>query len=761
MSFYKFAWRAVWMSLLLLAGIGCADTEREARLEVDWEQFMRKQDLVWDVLPEYWYESAYMGNGMLGWMIYKEPGENYLRFETGDCAYHDHRPEKNDLFHKCRLLTGHFALHPCGEITDGQMRLDLWNAETTADITTTRGKIHIRSFVHSEQMVMVTQLWTEGDEEGCRWEWKPASSESPRWLFAKQNPDWKAAMPEQYPLNPPVEVDSTQTEGVSYQPLWAGGGMAVRWRETHEGKTRTLWVTLKHTYPETNARELSAKTLEDAIRTGYVGLQQTHRAWWHAYYPASFLTLPDGQKENFYWIQMYKLASATRGDRALMDCTGPWLTVTPWPNAWWNLNVQLSYWPLNASNRLSLAGSLEHTLYDHLDQLRNNLQAPYREGAYGLARSTNFEGASDPVGIPGVDKPAEVGNLTWACHSLWLIYRHQMDDVLLREKLFPLLKGAINYYLYFLREEEDGKWHLPATFSPEYGSAEDCNYDLALLRWGCKTLLEISERLHIDDPLIPKWQNVVANLTPYPQDENGLCIGRNVPYAFSHRHYSHLLMAYPLYLINKEDADEAALIEKSLDYWQSKAGAHQGYSLTGASSLSSALGKGNDALSYLNGLFGRFLSVNTLYRESGPVIETPLSGVQSIHDMLLQSWGGKIRVFPAVPDAWQEVAYANFLAEGAFTVSASRQGGKTAFIEVKSGAGEPCVLVTDIERPVFERQGKTFSPTRLAEGVWQIELAQGESFVVYPEGKKPDMTIRPIENPTHNWFGKKREQINK
>ena len=52
---------------------------------------------------------------------------------------------------------------------------------------------------------------------------------------------------------------------------------------------------------------------------------------------------------------MYKLASATRGDRALIDCTGPWLTLTPWPNAWWNLNVQLTYWPLNAANRLELA----------------------------------------------------------------------------------------------------------------------------------------------------------------------------------------------------------------------------------------------------------------------------------------------------------------------------------------------------------------------------------------------------------------------
>ena len=57
-----------------------------------------------------------MGNGMLGLMIYKEPNANYLRFETGNCALHDHRPGSNDLFHACRLLTGHFELHPQGTI---------------------------------------------------------------------------------------------------------------------------------------------------------------------------------------------------------------------------------------------------------------------------------------------------------------------------------------------------------------------------------------------------------------------------------------------------------------------------------------------------------------------------------------------------------------------------------------------------------------------------------------------------------------------
>lgn len=522
---------------------------------------------------------------------------------------------------------------------------------------------------------------------------------------------------------------------------------------------RVLWVNLTHSYPESNAREISRNELEDALRCGYKNLQKTHRQWWNAYYPASFLTLPEGVKENFYWIQMYKLASVTRADRALIDCTGPWLTKTPWPNAWWNLNVQLTYWPLNASDRLDLAASLENALYNNVEQLRKNIPEAYRHDALGLGRTSNFYCATEPVGIPGVSKTAEVGLLTWACHNLWLIYRHKMDDALLRDKLFPLLKGAVNYYLHFLQKEEDGKLHLPATYSPEYGSAEDCNFDLSLLRWGCLTLIQSAERLKIDDPLLPKWKTVLEELTPYPMDENGLFIGRNTPYAFSHRHYSHLLAAYPLYTLNKEHPEDVDLIERSLHFWQSKTGAHQGYSLTGASSISSALGKGNDALAYLNKLFGRFLSVNTLYRESGPVIETPLSGAQSIHDMLLQSWGGKIRVFPAVPDAWQDVAFDGLRTEGAFKVSANWKAGKTEFIQVKSLAGEPCILVTDIARPFFKGK-RHLEVKQLDEHTYQVDLQKGEEMLVYPEGTSPDLIIRPIQNTSIHCFGKKLKDKN-
>ena len=642
--------------------------------QVDWPSFLAKQDLVWERLPEAWHEAPFMGNGSMGTYICKEPGTNAIRLDVGNNLVHDHRANDPAINGRCRLLIGYFLLHPVGEIKDGEMRLDLWNAETTARIQTSKGEIRMRAYVASGNPYLVAEVETTEGEAGVRWQFYPECTDSPRQIRARKTNN--AHLEKDYVPNPPSEVSEHDGIGTCWQPLLDGGGTGTAWKIWKDGQKTILVVSNAHTFPDTTALA-QAKTAVENLQTDDLEVVRTvHQDWWHRFYPQSFVSLPDKRLENFYWIQMYKLASATRGDRALMDCTGPWLTVTPWPNAWWNLNVQLSYWPLNASNRLELAGSLEHTLYDHLDQLRQNLPEAYREGAYGLARTTDFHAASETVGIPGVDKNPEVGNLTWACHNLWLIYRHKMDDDLLRNKLFPLLKGAVNYYLYFLKEEADGKLHLPATFSPEYGSAEDCHYDLALLRWGCQTLVKAADRLHIDDPLLPKWKHVLANLTPYPQDENGLRIGRDVPYANSHRHYSHLLAAYPLYLLNREDAADSAQIKQSLDYWQSKAGAHQGYSLTGASSISSALGNGNDALNYLNGLFGRFLSVNTLYRESGPVIETPLSGAQSIHDMLLQSWGDKIRVFPAVPDAWQDVAYYDFRTEGAFTVSASRRAGR-------------------------------------------------------------------------------------
>jgi len=338
----------------------------------------------------------------------------------------------------------------------------------------------------------------------------------------------------------------------------------------------------------------------------------------------------------------------------------------------------------------------------------------------------------------------ELCDLPWACHNYWLLYRYTMDDTMLRQRLYPLLKGSINYYLHLLQKGDDGKLHISDGFSPEYPDQPapnpDCNIDLALLRWGCQTLLDICHQFSIDDPQIPQWKYTLANLTPYPVNDNGLMISASVPYTISHRHYSHLLMIYPLYLMNWDNPADRQLMKVSFDHWASLTRGWKGFSYSGAASICASMRDGNDALKYLHGLLSfKSLWPNTMYTEGSPVIETPLSGAQSLEDMLVQSWGDKIRVFPAVPSSWGDVTIENMRTQGAFLLTAVRRGGQTRFIQVTSLAGTPCRIWTDISHPQSSVTLKSDG-----DGVYDLPLAKGQSAVIYPAGTKPDFVVTPV-----------------
>ena len=58
-----------------------------------------------------------------------------------------------------------------------------------------------------------------------------------------------------------------------------------------------------------------------------------------------------------------------------------------------------------------------------------------------------------------------------------------------------------------------------------------------------------------------------------------------------------------------------------------------------------------------------------------------------IQEMLLQSHAGVVRVFPAVPAAWTDVAFDSLRAEGAFLVSAAIKRGKVVEVRIVSEKG--------------------------------------------------------------------------
>jgi alpha-L-fucosidase 2 len=381
--------------------------------------------------------------------------------------------------------------------------------------------------------------------------------------------------------------------------------------------------------------------------------------------------------------------------------------------------------------------------------LIENVPEEFREDSAGIGVGATLDLRS-PVNPFGSGMDKTVGDLPWALHNYWLQYMFSMDERRLVRNFFPLLRRSINLYFHLLESDEDGTLHLKETTSPEYGNAPDCNFDLALFRWGCGVLIDICKRHNIDDPLLPEWENVLEKLTDFPVDENGFMIGRAVPYDRGHRHPSHLLMIYPLYLVNIEQPGRRELIEKSLKHWLAL-GESYGFTFTGAASIAASIGDGNAALEYLNRMI-RY--PNTLYRESdgkgGPVIETPLSAAKSLQDMLIQSWNGKIRIFPAIPDEWKDVCMANMRTEGAFLISASRENGITRFVHVKSLAGSPCRLIPEITKDGSEDRVSVFrdgqiTVRELADGILELDLKKGEEATIFVGETFPDIDISPVE----------------
>jgi alpha-L-fucosidase 2 len=72
-----------------------------------------------------------------------------------------------------------------------------------------------------------------------------------------------------------------------------------------------------------------------------------------------------------------------------------------------------------------------------------------------------------------------------------------------------------------------------------------------------------------------------------------------------------------------------------------------------------------------------------------------------VHEMLLQSWGGKLRIFPAVPGQWKDAAFENLRAEGGFIVSARRVAGKTVSVTVTATVDQSLSLISPFGDAVF------------------------------------------------------------
>jgi len=346
------------------------------------------------------------------------------------------------------------------------------------------------------------------------------------------------------------------------------------------------------------------------------------------------------------------------------------------------------------------------------------------------------------------------------------------------EKWLPKALKIYQCYQKMMVTDSLGIIELTEMGSPEYNGFQNypnTNYNLANLHWLLNTMIETSKRAGINEQEIIQWKLILAKLIPYPTDKNGLMIASNQPVDMSHRHYSHLLALYPLFQLHPDVKEDSILIDKSVNHWHKIEDGKSlaGYSYTGAASLYAALGRGNDAVKnlqqFLTGSTGgssKFQS-NTFYTEvsgKNSVIETPLSGAASVLEMLLQSWGGKIRIFPALPDNWKDASFSDLRAEGGYLVSAVVKNKQLIWVKVKSSTGEDFIIKSAIAiqlQPVMA--SNNYAIKYLDNGEIVIKLKAGETILLVNKKNEPLVleAVQHNDNLIHPFGVKKGKQLSK
>ncbi len=72
--------------------------------------------------------------------------------------------------------------------------------------------------------------------------------------------------------------------------------------------------------------------------------------------------------------------------------------------------------------------------------------------------------------------------------------------------------------------------------------------------------------------------------------------------------------------------------------------------------------------------------------------------------MLLQSEGGVLRIFPAIPNSWRDVSFENLRGQGAFLVSATMRAGEQEHIEIRAERSGLCRVILREQSQMQEKQ---------------------------------------------------------
>ncbi|KFF02649.1 glycoside hydrolase family 95 protein [Flavobacterium reichenbachii] len=465
-----------------------------------------------------------------------------------------------------------------------------------------------------------------------------------------------------------------------------------------------------------------------------------------------------GLEALFFQYGRYLLISSSRTHNVPANLQGIWNNKlrAPWSsNYTTNINLQMNYWPVESGSLSELFFPLDEFIKNVSVTGAETAKSFYHASGWVLHHNSDIWAATNPVGDFGKGDPMWANwymGANWLSRHLWEHYQYTGDKAYLK-KVYPIIKGAAQFSLDWLQEDQNGYLVTMPSTSPENKYYYDgkkqgtvttaSTMDIAIIKDLFENTREASKVLDIDSEFRQTLDKASSKLFPFKIGSKGQLLEWYKDFEEEdphHRHTSHLYALHPADLISPLKTPELAAAAKRTLELRGDDGT--GWSLAWKVNMWARLLDGNHAYKLFKNQLRLTKDNDSEYSGHGGCypnlfdahppfqIDGNFAGTAGVIEMLMQSQNKEIQLLPALPDSWSEGEIKGITAKGNFIVDINWNGGKMIHSKILSKNGGTCT-VRSAEPFIIEKLNLKSKKSAIGYTV-VFETKKEESYILKP-----------------------------